>query len=245
MRYLLFGATGDLGRAVAKRLYQDRHELVLHGHRSVDLLSQLAVEVEASDTWVFDVRDESAIAVAMAGVGALDGMVYCSAINPTASSIREMSLATWREIIDINLTGAFIALRAALPALALATHPSVVLVSSIFGAETPARRSAYGASKHGLTALVQAAVREEGSWLRVNEVCPGPMWSENLRNILNAHASSAGMALEEYVLTRVNDIPLGRFMELPECAEVINFLLSPASSFISAQSLRVTGGAIQ
>lgn len=245
MRYLVFGASGDLGASVARYLAKQGHDLVLHGFRSRDKLESLAVETGGSQTLSFDVRHEASVKAGVKGLGAIDGMAYCSAINPTAAKVADMPLDIWRDVIDVNVTGAFLALRESLPLLRNSQSPAVVLVSSIFGLETPARRSAYGASKHALHGLVQACVREEGAWLRVNAVCPGPMWSENLRQILEKHAAAAGLTLEDYVLQRVGDIPAGRFMELRECAEVIGFLLSSSSSFVSGETVRISGGAIQ
>lgn len=245
MRYLIIGSTGDLGTAVAKQIVSTGDDVVLHGHAATERLAQLGVELGSERTIVADLRVAEEVSAMMSSLEGIDGIVNCGAVNPTAASIEEMPVEVWREILDVNLTGSFFVLKYGIPLLRGRASPSIVLVSSIFGIETPARRSAYGASKHGLAALVQAATKEEGSWLRVNAVCPGPMWSENLRNILATHADSAGMQLEDYVLTRVNDIPTGRFMELQECAEVVAFLSSPKASFIRGECVRVAGGAIQ
>lgn len=244
MKYLVLGATGDLGYAVSRRLVASGHQVIVHGSAPSERLNRLAAELLA-DFVSFDVRNVERVREVIGAFAEIDGLVYCCAVNPSAFKIAEMPFDSWRQILDVNLDGAFTCLQSAIPALQRSSNPSVVLVSSVFGLQTPGRRSAYGASKHALSGLVQACVKEEGAWLRVNEVCPGPMWSENLRNILQLHADSAGVTLEEYILSRVQDIPMGRFMRLEECASVIAFLLSPAASFINGASIPVTGGAIQ
>lgn len=245
MRTLILGATGNLGSALADVLSSNGHRLVLHGHSQSDKLIEIATRVGAEGCHCADVTSEAEMGELFAAVGQLDAVVYCVGINPTADSVAVMDLANWRRTLEVNLTGAFIATKLAIAALRGSSAPSIVLVSSIFGDETPARRAAYGASKHGLRALVQAVTREEGPWLRINAVCPGPMWSDNVREIFEKHAAAAGITMEEYVLQRVSDIPAGRFMELSECADLVSFLLSQDARFVQGECVRISGGAIQ
>lgn len=242
---LVLGATGDLGVAVAERLRDRGDDLIVHGHTNRIRLDEVARSVGALQSYLCDTTDETALAEVFGSIERLDNLIYCSAINTSVARVADLPLEEWRSIIDVNLTGAFLAVKHAMTALSASDDPSVVLVSSVFGLETPARRSAYGASKHGLNGLVQAVTREEGSWLRINSVCPGPMWSDNLRRMLERHAEAESISVEEYVMQRLADVPAKRFMELNECAAVVAFLCSPDASFVRGESIRITGGAVQ
>jgi NAD(P)-dependent dehydrogenase (short-subunit alcohol dehydrogenase family) len=244
-RSLVIGASGDLGGAVAEELRGRGDEVLVHGHANSERLDEIARLVGASEKLSCDVRNEEEVAGLFQHIEQLDNLVYCAAVNPTVARVAELELGDWNDVMAVNLTGAFLAAKHALPILRCSTDPAVVVVSSVFGLETPSRRSAYGASKHGLNGLVQALTREEGSWLRVNAVCPGPMWSDNLRRILERHADAEAMSVEDYVMQRLSDVPARRLMELEECASVISFLCSPAAAFVRGESIRITGGAVQ
>lgn len=247
MKVLILGASGNVGAAVARVLHYEGWELALHGYRGKERLGDLAVETNTPDEDVHlaDLTIEAAVSSLFSSVGQLDAIVNAVGVNPTASSVVDLDLNEWQSVIDVNLTATFLTLKHGIPSLDKSKMPSIVLVSSIFGVETPERRAAYGASKHATTALVQAVNREEGDWLRVNAVCPGPMWSENVRSIFAKHAKADGVTVEQYVMSRLADIPAGRFTELRECAQVIAFLLNPRSSAIQGELFRVTGGAIR
>jgi 3-hydroxybutyrate dehydrogenase len=245
MRALVFGATGDLGRAIADRLAADGMELILHGHRNSDALALLSALYPGAMTSSADVRVPQEVENLVAQAGSFDVLVYAVGVNPTTETVDQLDLDTWNDVLAVNLTGAFLALKYSLPVLRHSDVASVVLVSSIFGRQTPDRRLAYGASKHGLTGLVQGVAREEGPRVRINAVAPGPMWSENVRSIFYKQALAENISLDDYVLRRVADIPMGRFAQLEECASVVSFLCSANSSFISGEIIPVAGGAIR
>jgi NAD(P)-dependent dehydrogenase (short-subunit alcohol dehydrogenase family) len=245
MRTLIIGASGELGASIARRLAVAGHQLVLHAFSHSSRLTDLADEIGAMDVLSADVRVESEVNSLMEranSIRGLDGLVYAAGINPTASRISDTAYDDWNQTILVNLTGAFLSLRAAIPILRSSTCGSAVLISSVFGLSSPANRGAYGASKHGLTGLVQSAAREEADKVRINAVCPGPMWSENVRQIFSHHAKSVGISVEEYVKQRRSQIPAGRFLELDECASVVEFLLSPSCRFLTGETIRIAGG---
>jgi NAD(P)-dependent dehydrogenase (short-subunit alcohol dehydrogenase family) len=245
MRILVVGAGGELGTAVARRLASDGHELVLHALSDVSVLNDIADQTGTSRLLTADVRSEPSVEAMMsqaAGQDGLDGLVYAAGVNQTAMPIADTPLADWNHTISVNLTGAFLCVKSALPYLRRSAGGSIVLVSSVFGMNSPAHRGAYGVSKHGLSGLVQSVSKEEAPLVRVNAVCPGPMWTENVRRIFAQHAKSVGISVEDYVKQRRAQIPSGRFLELGECASLIAYLLSERSRFLTGESIRLAGG---
>lgn len=246
---IVFGASGEMGSAIARTLAKDGHRLFLHGNRNQSKLKALATELGVPEERcaLADVReDQQVLAVVRAAEtnGPLSGLVYAVGWNPTAATIDETTVDDWCDTLDINLTGAFRALRSALPGLRATGSARVVLVSSIFGLNAPARRGAYSASKHGLKALVEGVAKEEGERVQVNGICPGAMWSENVRHIFASHAESSGQSLESYVKSRVSSIPAGRFVTPEECARVTAFLMSANAGFVSGEMIRISGGEV-
>lgn len=245
MRALIVGASGELGGAIARRLVRGGHELILHAHNNMARLNELADEIGVKCLCSGDVKNEADVAAFIGDAeqdGGFDALVYCAGTNPTAAIVQETTYHDWVETIAINLTGAFLCLKEAIPILRRRPAGSVVIVSSIFGLSSPANRGAYGASKHGLTGLVQSAAREEADKVRINAICPGPMWTENVRNIFARHAKSVGISVEEYVKQRQAQIPARRFLELDECAALVEFLISPQARFLTGETIRIAGG---
>ncbi|MDX6269289.1 MAG: hypothetical protein QOD28_512 [Acidobacteriota bacterium] len=245
MKTLVIGASGELGAAIARTLAAEQHELILHGHKNVIGLNNLADEIGATATLECDVRDEEQVRtlIHQANVqGPISGLVYTAGINPTAETIANTSTDVWSDTIAINLTGAFLCVKYALPYLRSGKPSAIVIVSSVFGLSSPAHRGAYGASKHGLTGLIQSVAREEGEAIRINGVCPGPMWSENVRRIFARHAKSVGISVEDYVKQRQAQIPYGRFLQPQECASIVSFLLSDRAGFLTGEMIRISGG---
>jgi NAD(P)-dependent dehydrogenase (short-subunit alcohol dehydrogenase family) len=245
MKVLIIGASGELGTAVARRLAKQGHQLVLHAHSHLQDLNRLADELNVSQLIEADVTNEAEVhglIAKAAGQDGMDGVVYAAGVNPTAVPIAETTLEDWDRTIAVNLTGAFLCLRAAIPFLRVKSDSSIVIVSSVFGLASPANRGAYGSSKHGLAGLVESVAREEAPAIRINAVCPGPMWTENVRRIFPQHAKSVGITVEEYVKQRRAKIPAGRFLELDECAALIEYLLGPNSRFVTGECIRIAGG---
>jgi NAD(P)-dependent dehydrogenase (short-subunit alcohol dehydrogenase family) len=245
MRILIVGASGELGTAVARRLAKEGHQLVLHAHSNLAVLNRVADELDVSQRIAADVTSEIEVRDLIekaADRDGIDGIVYTAGVNPTAVRIADTTLEDWNRTLAVNLTGAFLCVRAAIPFMRERHDSSIVIVSSVFGITSPANRGAYGSSKHGIAGLVESVAREEAPEIRINAVCPGPMWTENVRRIFPQHAKSVGISVEEYVKQRRAQIPAGRFLELDECAALIEYLLGPNSRFITGESIRIAGG---
>jgi acetoacetyl-CoA reductase/3-oxoacyl-[acyl-carrier protein] reductase len=143
-----------------------------------------------------------------------------------------MSTASWRRVLDVNLTGPFLMMRAAIPAMRAAGWGRIVNVASINAERGKAGQANYAASKAGLIALTRTAARELGPrGITVNAVAPGFI------------ETAMTAALPEAIRRRaVEESALGRLGKPEDVAAAIVFLSSEAAGHVTGQVLRVDGG---
>lgn len=182
---------------------------------------------------------EDAIAEAAAWLGRLNGVFANAGINGMQAPIEDLTPQEWRETLSVCLDGVFYTIRAATPHLS-AGGGSIVVTSSITGTRSFATEgaAAYAAAKAGVVALAQLAAVELGRYgIRVNVVAPGAvldtrLWNERtrLRNI------------ERLAHERLIDSPLvGAGTGSTDVAQLVTFLLSPASRRISGALIHIDG----
>ena len=204
---------------------------------SAEQASVLGDIVPAASVYQADVTNASEISAAVDKAasqhGRLDGMVACAGVLALQTTSQTDAM-TWQNILNTNLTGGFYLAKAVIPYLKKQSGGSMVFVSSQIGFVGHPRAAAYAASKAGLNGLTKSIALElADEAIRVNAVAPGPVISD-----MTAAARSDDQRYEQMLA----DIPLGRFGQADEIANVITFLLSEASSFITGQVIFADGG---
>jgi NAD(P)-dependent dehydrogenase (short-subunit alcohol dehydrogenase family) len=186
-------------------------------------------------------RGIASVVEAFGGLGALINNAGICDVRP----LEEVDLDTWQRVLDVNLTGSFLCIKAALPSLT-ASKGVIINVASTAGLRGAALLAPYCAAKFGVIGLTQSLAEELGpSGVRVNAVCPGTLAHTVMgRGVWHALETHLERSAEELLNQRVQEIPLRRLAEEGDVVEAITFLLSDASSYLSGVSLPVDGGAL-
>jgi len=165
----------------------------------------------------------------------LDILVTCAAAGSASGPSETLSLDTWQNVIDVDLTGTFLACREAGRAMLAQNYGRIVNLASFHVVATYPKRAAYVAAKAGVVGLTQAlAVEWGGRGVTVNAVAPGPIRTDRTAWFIAADPTAAdGM---------VGRTPTGRVGEPEEVATAIRFLCSPEARHITGQTIVIDGG---
>lgn len=238
---LVSGAGQGLGRQIALRLAREGARVAVNDRersRGVDEV------IEATDgiAAIADVSDpdavEGMVERAAAELGGLDVLVANHAYMSMAPFTRHDPADWWRNV-DVNLSGTFFLIRAALPALRRRGGGRIVIIASEFGVVGWPNATAYAASKTGLISLTKTLGRElapEG--IAVNAIAPGIMDTPQL----DVDAADAAVSPEEIRHRYAAESPIGRIGRPEEIAAVVAFLACEAGGAFVGQIVQPNGG---
>ena len=243
-RLLVVGGCGGMGRALVQAAVAlGLRVAVLDIERSIAQFPP----PQGVLTIACNVSQEDAVQAAFAQItaawGAIDALVNLAGYTGERVRVEDMAAHEWDDIVNTDLRGMFLVARASAPLLrasaAQGHAPAAVLVSSTFGVRVPhVGYGPYAASKAGVINLIRALATEWSPVIRVNGVAPGVIDTAFLQGGTGRDTKQTGIDMGRFV----QGVPLGRLGQPAEIAHTLLFLLSPAASYITGQTVHVNGG---
>lgn len=223
------GGSGGIGSALATGL--------IEAGAKVFNLDSVKPADPSSDYIAVDLVDESSVKKAFGQIEKLDAIIVSAGVQLVGSDskIADVTLETWQRTLDVNMTGAFLSVKYAMPLLIKSGRGSVVLIGSPTGMTMEgAGYTAYGASKAGmmgLSRIIAADYKDAG--VRSNVVVPGTMATPLIKKIWDDPEKGPDL---------IRRTPLGRMGNPRDLVGIVNWLVSSDSSFATAASYAVDGG---
>lgn len=240
---LVTGGASGIGHATVTRLARDGAHVVV-ADRQVELSNKVVAEVAqaggSAEVYELDVAEQGAAATAIQAIVARHGRLDCAFNNAgiTGPTVKLLDIdpQQWANVIAVNLTGVFSCVQAEIAQMVQQeTGGSIVNTASICGLVALPHATAYNSAKHGVVGLTKsAAVEYAPKNIRVNAVCPGFIDTPML-------AEGAG-ASQDVLDGVVNQLPIKRIAGASEVADVVAWLFSSQSSYITGVAMPVDGG---
>jgi Dehydrogenases with different specificities (related to short-chain alcohol dehydrogenases) len=241
---IVTGAGGGIGRAVSLKLSQEGYQVVAvdfnagTGEETLNLIRQQGGEglfVQADVSKEEDV--ERYIKAATDVYGRIDVFFNNAGILQKFSLIENLDASEFDRIMNVNVRGAFLGLKKVLKVMSAQGYGSIINTASTAGLRAEHSMAAYTASKHAVIGLTKAAAIEYvRKGVRVNAICPG--------GVDTALTQSVPMMMQEsgYTPEEFPNMRIGRFAKPSEIAEMVVFLASDKSSYMTGSIIAVDGG---
>lgn len=240
---LITGGASGIGRATVHRLALDGAHVIV-ADKQAALADEVVAEVRkangSAEVHELDVTEDGAAKAAVEAIvathGRLDGAFNNAGISGPQVRLLDIDPSEWGQVLAVNLTGVFSCIQAEIAQMIRQkSGGTIVNTASICGLVPLSHAAAYNSAKHGVVGLTKSAALEYGSKnIRVNAVCPGFIDTPML-------AESAGANAE--VLSGITQsLPMRRVASPQEVADVVAWLLSAQSSYVTGVAMPVDGG---
>ncbi|MCM3570608.1 SDR family NAD(P)-dependent oxidoreductase [Neobacillus mesonae] len=243
---IITGGTGGIGKVVAKRFLLEGAKVVL-----VDLFQEALDKAKAELSNLGEVlaiqadvsKEEDVkhyVNQSVEVFGTIDVFFNNAGIEGKVQPIVEVSLEDFEKVQHVNVNGVFLGLKYVIPVMTKQERGSIINTSSISGLDGDAGVAPYVTSKHAVTGLTKvAAIEVAGSNIRVNSIHPSPVNTRMMRSLEAGFAPEDAEGAKELLTQK---IPLGRYGESDDIANLVLFLASDESSFITGAQYRIDGG---
>ncbi|HEY5072698.1 MAG TPA: 3-hydroxybutyrate dehydrogenase [Caulobacteraceae bacterium] len=249
---IVTGSTSGIGAALARALATRGVDVVLNGLGDPTAIEAVraALQSVSGANVLYHGADMTApaeiaemVAFAHARLGRLDILVNNAGIQHVAG-VEEFPIEKWNQILAVNLTSAFLTIRAALPLMRAAGGGRIVNIASAHALVASPFKAAYVAAKHGLLGLTRTVALEVArSGITCNAICPGYVKTALVERQIADQARSRGLT-EEAVMTDVilAAQPTKRFVQFEELAGLLIYLVSDVGASVNGAALSVDGG---
>jgi NAD(P)-dependent dehydrogenase (short-subunit alcohol dehydrogenase family) len=246
------GGGQGIGAAIARGLAAAGAHVVLSGRRAATLetvCDAITADGGAADYSVGDVTDpihlDALMAKAAGERGAFEILVNNAGISGPTAPLVEVSLEDWNETLAVNLTGVFLACKAALPYLQRAEHGKIVTIGSVTGKQPLPNRTPYAAAKLGVVGLTRTLAHELGpSGISVNVISPWLVEGSRLENVVSSMSRRRGLTPEELRAEMTAGTVFKRTVTEADVVATTLFLCSSAANNLTGQDINVSAGAV-
>ena len=238
------GASG-IGAEIAKTLSEAGAQVIIcdKDQSNLDLFTQNNLEVIALKA---DVSDEEEVLSLFATVkkhfGEINALINNAGIAGPSAKLEDTDFIDWKQTMSVNLNGAFLCSRSAIPLLKLSGGGSIINIGSTSSFMGTPLRSSYAASKWGLIGLTKTWAMEYGADnVRINTICPSSVNGERIERVIEREANYRNTSVEEIKATYLSQTSLKTFIDAEEIVGMIVYLLSPLAKKITGQMLVIDG----
>jgi ketoreductase len=246
---LVTGGGSGIGRAIAASLCKNGAKVAILS-RNLSRIEKTAAELKQQNFSVLplqaDVRRKSDIQRAVAQLVSTWGAVHILVNNAGISGLSLISDeddGKWLDIIDTNLNGMYYITKEILRHIPNNSQGRVINISSVLGKFGVPGYTAYCTTKHGMIGFTRAlALEVVGRGITVNTVCPGWVDTEMAEHGIKETAALQGISPEEFKAQAVAAVPIRRFLDPDEVAELVCYLASDAARGITGQAINICGG---
>ncbi|MEM7100754.1 MAG: SDR family oxidoreductase [Pseudomonadota bacterium] len=242
---VITGGAGGIGKAAAARFAAEGSDVLLVD-LSEEALVQAAAEIGSNKVsyFVADVTsaqdNQAMMDMAKERYGGVDVFLANAGVEGDVASILDYSEERFDQVMDVNVKGPFLGLKAAIPAMAERGGGSIIITSSVAGVSGAPGLAPYVTSKHAVIGLMRSAAKEvAGQNIRVNTVNPSPVETRMMRSIESGMSPEDAASVKEGLEA---NIPLGRYAEPEDIANIMLFLASDDASFITGSVYMADGG---
>ncbi len=242
---IVTGGAGGIGKSVAARFVSEGASVLLSDLDEKGLekvcrdIGTNKVSYLAGDVTSLS-YNQSLVDVATEQYGGIDIFVANAGIEGDVASITDYGEERFDQVMQVNVKGPFLGLKASIPALKKRGGGSVIITSSVAGIDGAQNFAPYVTSKHAVIGLMKSAAKECAHHnIRVNTVNPSPVETRMMRSIEEGFAPGDGEQVKSMLESQ---IPLGRYADPSDIANLMLFLASDESSFITGSVHMADGG---
>jgi len=242
------GGTG-IGKAIAAKLAKIGAKVAI-ASRNREKLQQVATELTDMGLTILpvpmNVRVKSEVERGVTEIVTQWGAIHILVNNAGISGLSLISDADdskWYDIVDTNLNGMYLLTKSALRHMPDHSEGRIINISSVLGKFGVPGYTAYCTTKHGMIGFTRALALEVVSrGITVNTICPGWVDTEMANLGINETAKLQGITPEEFKAQAVAAVPIRRFLEADEIAELVAYVASDAARGITGQAMNICGG---
>ncbi|MBN1695841.1 3-oxoacyl-[acyl-carrier-protein] reductase [candidate division WOR-3 bacterium] len=233
---LITGGAAGIGKGITLKLASNGVECVIFDIQDASAVAAEAKKMGVDSTFIkVDVTDSQAVVSAVKDVSSSLGDINILINNAGITRdnlLMRMKEEDWDKVIQINLKGVFNCTKAVIRGMMSSRWGRIISISSVVGIMGNAGQANYAASKAGIIGFTKSIAREAGSRnITANAIAPGFIKTEMTDKLP-----------EEVKKDYLSRIPLGKFGEVEDVCNLVNFLVSEEASYISGQVIQVDGG---